>query len=293
MTNDTIDSLRHVNNLDIAYSMTGTGPPLLLLHGFPQTRAMWSAMSPILATSFTVVTADLRGYGDSTKPKSMADMSFRHMAADQLALMRSLGFDSFHLAGHDRGARTAHRLALDAPDAILSLTMMDIVPTHLLLNELSQEVARTYYHWFFLSQPAPFPERMILADPDHYFESCLFGWGGSQLSDFDPDMLAAYRLSWRNPDCVHSMCNDYRAAIDIDFHHDASDLAKQVSCPSQILYGATGPMAQRYDMVQAWAPHLSNMTTQAISGGHFFVDQFPEETAAALQGFLQRDAPSA
>ncbi|MEC9312149.1 MAG: alpha/beta hydrolase, partial [Pseudomonadota bacterium] len=164
-----------VNGQTIAYTHQGSGPAVLLLHGFPQTRAMWDTVAPRLAEQFTVVTADLRGYGDSSKPDDMTAMSFRVMGSDQVALMRSLGHESFHLVGHDRGARTAHRMALDSPEAVASLTVMDIIPTHLLLGDLHQEVARAYYHWFFLAQPAPFPERMIGADPDYYFESCLLG----------------------------------------------------------------------------------------------------------------------
>ncbi|MEN8742122.1 MAG: alpha/beta hydrolase [Phaeobacter gallaeciensis] len=275
-----------VNGQTIAYTRQGSGPAVLLLHGFPQTRAMWDAVAPRLAEQFTVVTADLRGYGDSSKPDDMTAMSFREMGADQVALMRSLGHESFHLVGHDRGARTAHRMALDSPNAIASLTVMDIVPTHLLLADLHQEVARAYYHWFFLAQPAPFPERMIGADPDYYFESCLLGWGGATLEDFPAEALEAYRQSWRDPACIHAMCNDYRAAIDVDFALDAADLDRQVSCPALVLYGATGAMAKQYDVDATWAPRLANMGAAAIPGGHFFVDQHPSETAEALLDFL-------
>ena len=175
----------------IAYERGGAGPPVLLLHGFPQTRAMWAEVAPRLAERFTVIAADLRGYGESGKPEGMERYSFRAMAADMTALMSDLGYDSFHLVGHDRGARVSHRMALDAPERLRSLTVMDIVPTHLLLDDLSKEVARAYYHWFFLSQPYPFPETMIAADPNAYYESCLLGWGGAALSDFAK--LDAYR----------------------------------------------------------------------------------------------------
>ncbi|MDE4304153.1 alpha/beta hydrolase [Phaeobacter gallaeciensis] len=275
-----------VNGQTIAYTQQGSGPAVLLLHGFPQTRAMWDAVAPRLAEQFTVVTADLRGYGDSSKPGDMTAMSFREMGADQVALMHSLGHESFHLVGHDRGARTAHRMALDSPEAVASLTVMDIIPTHLLLGDLHQEVARAYYHWFFLAQPAPFPERMIGADPDYYFESCLLGWGGATLEDFPAEALEAYRKSWRDPACIHAMCNDYRAAIDVDFALDAADLDRQVSCPALVLYGATGAMAKQYDVEATWAPRLANMRAAAIPGGHFFVDQHPSETAEALLDFL-------
>ncbi|UWQ40050.1 alpha/beta hydrolase [Leisingera aquaemixtae] len=275
-----------VNGQQIAYTLRGDGPPLLLLHGFPQTKEMWEEAAPALARHFTVVTADLRGYGASSKPEGVDAMSFRNMAADQLALMRALGFPRFHLAGHDRGGRTAHRLALDAPEAVASVTVMDIIPTHLLLDQLTQKVARAYYHWFFLAQPAPLPERMIGADPQAYFESCLLGWGGASLSDFPASALAAYRRAWADPACVHAMCNDYRAAIDVDFHHDARDLDRKVHCPALVLYGADGAMAKAYDVAATWAPHLQDMTARSIPGGHFFIDSSARETAAALLEFL-------
>lgn len=269
----------------IAHDVQGDGPPVLLLHGFPQTRAMWHAVAPQLAKHFTVVTADLRGYGASTKPAQMEDMSFRHMAADQRALMQHLGFDHFHLVGHDRGARTAHRLALDSPDCILSLTLMDIVPTHLLLNALTQQVARAYYHWFFLAQPAPFPETLIGHDPDAYFESCLAGWGGG-MDGFDADARAAYRTSWRDPDCIRTMCNDYRAAIDVDFGLDTADLGCTVDCPALVLYGADGIMGRSFDVAATWTDRLADMSAKGLPGGHFFPDTHPEETVKALTDFL-------
>jgi len=274
-------------DITIAYDIAGTGPPVLLLHGFPQTRAMWHAIAPVLAADFTVVTADLRGYGDSTKPRRMQDMSFRPMARDQVALMRHLGFDRFHLVGHDRGGRTAHRLALDHAGVVASLILMDIVPTHLLLDQLSLQVARAYYHWFFLAQPAPFPETLIGYDPDGYFESCLAGWGGG-MDGFAGDALAAYRRAWRKPDCIASMCNDYRAAIDVDFALDAKDLGRRIDVPALVLYGANGVMGRAYDVAATWSDRLSNMTSADLPGGHFFPDTHPAETSAALHGFLVR-----
>lgn len=275
-----------VNGQSIAYTTAGNGPPVLLLHGFPQTQAMWHAIAPLLAKHFTVITADLRGYGASSKPAQMQDMSFRPMAADQVALMQHLGHDRFHLVGHDRGARTAHRLTLDAPDAVLSLTLMDIVPTHLLLDDLTQEVARAYYHWFFLAQPAPFPETLISHDPDAYFESCLAGWGGG-LDGFDAAARAAYRAAWQDPECIRAMCNDYRAAIDVDFALDAQDLGRRIDAPALVLYGADGVMGKAYDVPGTWADRLADMQSAAIPGGHFFPDTDPTATARALLKFLQ------
>ncbi|MEL7133670.1 MAG: alpha/beta hydrolase [Pseudomonadota bacterium] len=249
-------------------------------------RSMWHAIASTLAQDFTVITADLRGYGASTKPNRMEDMSFRLMAMDQHALMQHLGFDSFHLVGHDRGGRTAHRMALDHPAAVRSLALMDIVPTHLLLSELSQDVARAYYHWFFLAQPAPLPETMIAHDADAFFESCLAGWGGG-MAGFAPGALAAYRSAWREPDCIRSMCNDYRAAIDVDFELDAADLHRTVDCPALVLYGAEGIMGRAYDVGTTWSDRLSNMQFASVPGGHFFPDTHPAETIQALKEFLE------
>ena len=274
-----------LSDAQIAYDVTGDGPPVLLLHGFPQTRAMWTAIAPHLAQNFTVVTADLRGYGASHKPATMAGMSFRAMAADQVALMGQLGFDRFHVVGHDRGGRTAHRMALDAPQALLSLTVMDIVPTQLLLTEMTHEIARAYYHWLFLAQPEPLPETLINHDAVAYFEGILTGIGGGGAR-FDPAAMDAYRAAWRDPDVVRCMCNDYRAAIDVDLGDDTADLHRVVDTPALVLFGADGIMAQHFDVPATWAPRLSDMQSAAVPGGHFFPDTHPTETAEALHRFL-------
>ncbi|MDW3221694.1 MAG: alpha/beta hydrolase [Paracoccaceae bacterium] len=276
-----------VNGQRICYATLGSGPPLLLLHGFPQTHDLWREVGATLNDDFTVIAPDLRGYGASSKPQGTENYTFRHMAGDQSALMQHLGFTEFHVAGHDRGGRVAHRLALDAPEQVLSLTVMDIVPTHLLLDQLSRQVATAYYHWFFLAQPTPFPETMIGHDPDRYFESCLLGWGAALLSDFDAKALAAYRKAWRDPDAIRGMCADYRAALQYDFDLDAQDLHRQVTCPALVLYGADGAMARAFDVPATWQDRLSDMRAKAISGGHFFVDQSADDTAQALSDFLR------
>ncbi|MEM9578384.1 MAG: alpha/beta hydrolase [Pseudomonadota bacterium] len=277
-----------VNGQKIFYRRKGDGPPVVLLHGFPQTHAMWHAVAPALTDRHTVIVADLRGYGQSSKPKGTAPYSFRQLAADQIALMGHLGFGQFHLVGHDRGGRVAHRLALDYPDAVLSLTVMDIVPTHHLLDKLTREVAAAYYHWFFLAQPYPFAETMIGHDPDAYFESCLLGWGAAQLEDFDEAALDAYRTAWRDKDTIRGMCADYRATLEVDFDLDAADLSKTVHAPALVLFGREGAMAKAYDVPATWKNRLSNMQAEAIPGGHFFIDQSPLETAKALRRFLER-----
>jgi haloacetate dehalogenase len=273
----------------IAYSIGGAGPPLLLLHGFPQSRALWARIGPALARHRTVIAPDLRGYGGSGKPAAVDAYSFRAMAADMVGLMKGLGHDRFAIAGHDRGGRVAHRLALDAPEAVARLCVMDIVPTRHLLTHLTAAVARDYYHWFFLAQPAPGPERMIGADPDAFFESCLTGWGAAGLADFDPAQLAAYRAAWRDADTVRGMCNDYRAALSHDAADDAADAGRAVRCPALVLWGADGAMARHYDVAASWAPLLARMTARALPGGHFFPDTAPGETAAALAAFLDHE----
>lgn len=275
-----------VNGQTIHYRSGGQGPPVLLLHGFPQTHVMWHAVAAQLAENFTIVAADLRGYGHSSKPDGTAAYSFRHMACDQVALMRALGHDRFHVVGHDRGGRVAHRMALDHQEAVHSLTVMDIVPTHLLLDNLSKEVAEAYYHWFFLAQPYPFPETLIGHDPDTYYESCLLGFGAAKLSDFETDALDAYRAAWRDADTIRGMCADYRAALHIDFAHDSQDHCRRIDTPSLVLFGSDGAMAKSYNVADTWREKLSHMTSTAIPGGHFFIDQSPDETSLALETFL-------
>ncbi|MFU8882901.1 MAG: alpha/beta fold hydrolase [Rhodobacterales bacterium] len=274
--------------VDIAYSIGGDGPPLVLLHGFPQTRAMWAHIAPALAQGRRVICPDLRGYGASGKPADMAAYSFRAMGGDILTLMDHLGHDRFDLVGHDRGARTAHRIALDAADRVNSLTVMDITPTHHLLSELSHRVAKSYYHWFFLAQPAPFPETLIAADPDYFFQSCLLGWGGATLADFDPAQLDAYRKAWRDPQTIRGMCNDYRAAIAHDLALDQADLHRKIDCPLLVLYGADGAMAQAYDVPATWAKRCRDIQAGTVPGGHFFPDTAPQQTLEAITAFLQR-----
>lgn len=281
----------NVGDVDISCVIGGSGPPLLLLHGFPQNKSMWARVAPKLAREYTVVCTDLRGYGDSSKPQCLPDLSnyaFRAMAADQLGLMRVLGFERFHLIGHDRGGRTGHRLALDHPAAILTLTVMDIVPTYAMFMDTNRKVASSYWHWYFLSQPYPFPERLIGNDPNFFYETCLVGWGATKISDFDGDMLADYRRSWRDLEMIRGSCADYRAAASIDLDHDAADIDRRISCPTLVFYGSTGQMAQLFDIPAEWHKRCGNSTVATLPGGHFFVDQFPDDTAQILSDFLGR-----
>ena len=278
-----------VDGVNIACVVRGSGPGVLLLHGFPQSMAMWARVAPKLAAHYTVVCADLRGYGDSAKPRCAPDCSnysFRAFAQDQLGLMRLLGFDRFHLIGHDRGGRTAHRMALDHPDAVRSLTVMDIVPTHAMLMDTNRKVAQAYWHWYFLSQPEPFPERLIAPDPDYFYEASLIGWGAATIDDFEPDMLAEYRRCWRQADMIHGSCSDYRAAVSVDLMHDEADIGRKVACPTLVLYGTRGAMAALFDLPAEWRKRCSQVMHAGLPGGHFFVDQFPDETADHLGRFL-------
>lgn len=270
----------------LAYSIGGAGPAVLLLHGFPQTRAMWARIAPALAQTHRVICPDLPGYGASAKPQDLALYSFRAMALEMLALMDALGHETFALVGHDRGARVAHRLALDAPDRVRRLGLMDIIPTHTLLTDLRWRVAKSYYHWFFLAQPAPFPETMIGHDPDAYFDACLLGWGGARLEDFDPGQYEAYRSAWRDPETIRGMCNDYRATLKQDIEDDSADAWVRVTCPTLILHGASGAMARHYDVPATWASKCERMQAEALPGGHFFPDTAPTETLIAVKRFL-------
>ncbi len=283
-----------VEGAEIAWVAAGQGAPVLLLHGFPQCMALWAQVAPALvAAGYRVIAADLRGYGASSKPPASPDFashSFRAMAGDMCQLMTALGHPRFHLVGHDRGGRTAHRLALDAPDRLGSVTIMDIVPTHALLTNWRWPVARAYWHWSFLAQPAPFPESVIAADPDRFYQTCLAGWGAAGLADFPPEQLAAYRAAWRDPEVIAGMCNDYRAAPAADLADDSADATVRLAMPALIMWGEAGVMARLYDMAAIWADRCTRIETAAMPGGHFFVDSAPQAVAGRLIDFLSRQS---
>ena len=252
--------------------------------------AMWARVAPHLARHFTVVCADLRGYGASSKPQCRPDCSnyyLRTMALDQLGLMHALGFERFYLIGHDRGGRTGHRMALDHPSAVMSLCVMDIVPIYAMLMDTNRRVAGAYWHWYFLSQPEPSPETLIRSNPDFFYETSLVGWGASRSSDFDSEMLAAYREAWRQPGMIHGSCSDYRAAVSIDLEHDSVDIDRQVGCPTLVFYGSRGKMAELFDIPAEWRRRCADTSDQSLPGGRFFVDQFPQQTAEILLQFLR------
>lgn len=278
-----------VGDVTIHCMVAGSGPPVLLLHGYPESLALWAGVAPILAERFTVVCSDLRGYGDSSKPRDTPDhaaYSFRTMAADQVALMARLGFSRFHMLGHDRGGRTGHRMALDHPGVVESLAVMDIAPTYAMFMETNRQISGAYWHWYFLSLPDPFPERLIGNDPDYFFETCFETWGKVPIGSVDPELLDEYRRCWRDPAMIHGSCSDYRAAATIDLEHDAADIDRKVACPTLALWGSEGLMHQCFDMAGAWRKRCADVRAETLPGAHFFVDQFPKETAAILADFL-------
>ena len=266
----------------------GEGPPVLLLHGYPQTLAMWHLIAPRLTASFTVVATDLRGYGDSSKPEGEeehAGYSKRAMAADQVEVMRTLGFGSFAVLGHDRGGRVAHRMALDHPQSVTRLAVLDIVPTRHVFETADKELAMAYYHWFFLSQPYDLPERLIGADPDYYLRKKLGGWG-TGFDSFASEAYAEYERCFRDPRTIHASCEDYRAAATIDLKHDGADRDRKVGCPLLALWGEQGVVERLYDVLGVWRGYASDVRGRALPCGHYLAEERPEETAEELVTFL-------
>ena len=266
----------------------GEGPPVLLLHGYPQTLAMWHLIAPRLTASFTVVATDLRGYGDSSKPEGReehAGYSKRAMAADEVEVMRTLGFGSFAVVGHDRGGRVAHRMALDHPQSVTRLAVLDIVPTRHVFETADKELAMAYYHWFFLSQPYDLPERLIGADPDYYLRKKLGGWG-TGLDSFASEAYAEYERCFRDPRTIHASCEDYRAAATIDLEHDGADRDRKVGCPLLALWGEQGVVERLYDVLGVWRGYASEVRGRALPCGHYLAEERPEETAEELVTFL-------
>jgi haloacetate dehalogenase len=263
----------------------GSGPPLLLLHGYPQTHAMWHKVGPMLARDFTVVAPDLRGYGESSKPETMPDhepYSKRAMARDAVALMQHFGFDSFAVAGHDRGGRVAYRLALDHPNRVSRLATLDIIPTGDMWRGADMAFGLRAWHWFFLAQPYPLPEKMIGADPDAYY------YPNRDAPWLEPEALADYLRAVHDPATIHAMCEDYRAGASYDFELDEADRGKKrITCPMLALWGSRGSLSGgRYDALKVWREWAGDVRGGPVNSGHYLAEEAPEETHSALREFF-------
>jgi haloacetate dehalogenase len=273
---------------EISFVRSGSGPPVLLLHGYPQTHVMWHQVAPRLAERCTVVAPDLRGYGDSSKPPGDPEhlaYSKRSMAGDLVRLMTGLGFHRFAVVGHDRGGRVAHRLALDHPDRVTRAAVLDIVPTYAVFRSTNKELAFSTYHWFFLSQPFDLPERLIGGDPSFFLRWHLRAWSGGRDDFFAPQALAEYERCFGDAACIHATCEDYRAGASIDLEHDQADLDDKLACPLLVLWGE-GRLDRHFDVLALWRERAADVRGRSLPCGHFLAEELPEETASELVSFL-------
>ncbi|HYN11926.1 MAG TPA: alpha/beta hydrolase [Burkholderiales bacterium] len=271
----------------IHLAIGGEGPPVLLLHGYPQTHAMWHKVAPGLARDYTVVCADLRGYGDSSKPRGLPDhsnYSKRAMALDMVEVMESLGYLAFHVVGHDRGARVAHRMARDHGKRVRSLSVLDISPTLRMYQSTNQQFARAYWHWFFLIQKAPLPERLLAGHVPWYILARL-GRGKSGLRHFAKPAVAEYVRAFKDPRTIHATCEDYRAAATIDLVHDEKDLRTRIRMPVLALWGRHGVIAALFDCLRDWREVAADVRGRALACGHFLPEEKPQEVIAELRRF--------
>ncbi len=268
----------------------GAGPPVLLLHGYPQTHAIWHRLAPKLTKRFTVIATDLTGYGDSGKPVSDAHHApYRKsaMARDQVRAMAALGHTRFHLVGHDRGGRVAHRMALDHPDAVRTLTTLDIAPTLHMYRNTSDAFARAYWHWFFLVKAAPVPETMIGADPLFFLRQHM-SRGAKGVGLFDPVAFAEYERSFQLPGAIHAACEDYRASATVDMAQDAADLGRlRITAPMLALWGADGAVGKCFDVLASWRDWADDVRGEAVASGHYIPEETPEVLLTLLGGHLQ------
>ncbi|PHQ26999.1 alpha/beta hydrolase [Marinobacter guineae] len=277
----------------INFAHAGSGSPLLLLHGYPQTHLMWHRVAPALARDFHVICPDLRGYGDSSKPDSDPDhqtYSKRQMASDMVAVMEALGYQRFSVAGHDRGARVTHRLCLDYAERVERACVMDIAPTLHMFEHTDQAFATGYYHWFFLIQQDGLPEHMIGLDPDYYLREKLTRWSAPG-AEFDSEAVQEYVRCFSRPDAIHASCEDYRAAASIDLVHDRKDRSegRKVACPLQVLWGNKGFVNRTYEVLTVWRDYASKVEGGALSCGHFLPEEAPEAVIDELRRFFLPD----
>jgi haloacetate dehalogenase len=290
MFKDFVHGTAQVNGQQIPYVKGGSGPALLLLHGHPQTKVIWHKVAPILAQRFTVVASDLRGYGDASKPEAIAghlNYSKREMARDQVELMQSLNLPEFDLVGHDRGGRVAHRLAADHPKAVKTLTVLDICPTLAMYEQTNMMFASAYWHWFFLIQPAPFPETLIAQNPEFYF-SKLMGGRSAGLSPFTEQAWAEYMRCGADPKTIHGMCEDYRAAATIDLTHDRADreIGRRLKMPMLALWGKNGVIEKCFQPIAEWQRVAQDVRGHALDCGHYIPEEAPDGLLAALNEFI-------
>jgi haloacetate dehalogenase len=286
-------TITKTSGAEIVTVVGGNGPPLLLMHGNPFNHLSWKKIAPRLARDFTVVLTDLRGYGDSSKPPGGGDHSdyaFRAMAQDQVEVMQSLGYEQFFAAGHDRGARVLHRMCLDHPQRVLRAAFMDMLPQHHLLNNVTRQWGTFSWHWFFMIQPYPTPEKMMGADPEFFIRRKL-SKTDQGTSFFDQDSLADYIRCIKNPDTIHGMCEDYRATFGIDLDMDTKDFeaGKRVTMPAMILWGAKGGVGRNHDAAKVWSQYATNIVrTATVPSGHYLQEECPDETYAELSGFFRQ-----
>lgn len=266
----------------------GSGPALLLLHGYPQTHVMWDEVVLYLMKHFHLICPDLRGYGDSSKPSGTEDhvtYSKREMAKDMVEVMEALGYSEFFVAGHDRGARVVHRMALDYPEKIKKACVMDIVPTHHMFKTTNQQFATGYYHWYFLIQPDNLPERMIGADPAYYLEEILKRWSAPGAV-FKKEAVDEYIRCFSTAESIHASCEDYRAAATIDLVHDEEDMSTKVTCALLVLWGAKGFIQRNYDVLSIWREHALHVEGKSLECGHFLAEESPLEVCEELLQFF-------
>ncbi len=266
----------------------GSGPPLLLLHGFPQSHIEWHKMAPLLSKEYTLVITDLRGYGDSSKPADGVNhmgYSKRSMARDQVELMRHLGFETFSVVGHDRGARVAHRMAVDFPNQVKKLVVMDIVPTHKLYTNVTKQFATMYFHWFFLIPDAPLPETLIQNNAAFALKDWAFK--GIPKEVIPEDIFQEYLNHFSDPATLHAMCEDYRAGATIDLEHDEADLTTKVPCPVLVLWGSRGAMEPLFNVLETWKERASQVTGKSLPCGHWMAEELPEAVTAEVRQFLK------
>lgn len=281
---------RHVNGVDIAYRIGGNGPGLLLLHGHPQTHVIWHKVAEQLAAHFTVVAADLRGYGDSARPPVSDEASHyskREMAVDNVELMRSLGFDTFNVLAHDRGARVAHRLALDHGAVVRRMVLLDIAPTLAMYAQTNEAFARAYWHWFFLIRPSPLPETLIEADPQLYLRSVM-GSRSAGMAPFTDEAFGEYLRCLQRPGSAQSICEDYRASAGIDLEHDRADIAAghALAQPLLVVWGQDGAVGRCFKPLEEWQKVAMDVRGKALPCGHYVAEEAPELLLAETLAFL-------